>query len=397
MGLRAGDREARRGTGVPDGITGRPRWIALGAAFAAALGLVSWGLHGAAERSELPYVTVPLDLIPQLDERLPPMRARRASEHRVLFLGDSLAIDAKGPDTSIPVRLGQELTKAQPGGLAAEIVAYTGPGLGLFSHYFLSQRVIDREPDQIVLAVNLRSFSKRWRADERSQLAGWFPAEGWPEALALPLHTVQVSADRLFFYRALVALGAFDAWHWLQREQVRLAYAYWSAARQLQAAAGVENGLAFRMLHKQAELRRDKTSAFRATPYATRTLLGPALRGLAPDDPALEVLDALLRRFEAAGIAVLVYVAPINALHLASIGAYDPQGMARTSARIEAVSEHRGAAFLDLHALLPDAAFADHLDHLVQDVEPEGSRAVAKRLAPLVAERLQDAPAAQTP
>jgi hypothetical protein len=381
---------------MEDEITTRLRWIALGAAFAAALGLVSWGLLSAAEHAELPYGTVPLDLIPQLDERLPPMRARRASEPRVLFLGDSLAIDAKGPDTSIPVRLGQKLAEVQPSGHAVELVAYTGPGLGLFSHYFLSQRVIDREPDQIVLAVNLRSFSKRWRADERPQLAGWLPAEGWPEALALPLHAVDVSADRLFFYRALVALGAFDAWHWLQREQVRLAHAYGSAARWLQAAARVENGLAFRMLHKQAELRRDKTSAFRATPYAARTLLGPALRGLAPDDPALEVLDALLRRFEAAGIAVLVYVAPINVEHLASIGAYDAQGMARTSARIETVSQRRGAAFLDLHDLLPDAAFADHLDHLVQDVEPEGSRALADRLAPLVAERLQNAPAAKT-
>ena len=253
--------------------------------------------------------------------------------------------------------------------------------------------MIDREPEQIVLAVNLRSFSKRWRADERSELAGWLPAERWPEALALPLHAVEVSADRLLFYRALIALGGFDAWHWLQREQVRLAYAYWSAARWLQTAARVENGLAFRMRHKQAELRRDKTSAFRATPYATRTLLGPALQGLAPDDPALEVLDALLRRFEAAGIGVLVYLAPINVEHLSSIGAYDRQGMARTGARIEAVSQSRDAAFLDLHDLLPDAAFADHLDHLVQDVEPEGSRALADRLAPLVAERVQDAPA----
>jgi hypothetical protein len=374
---------------VQDRIRGRLRWIALGAAFAAALGLASWSLLAAAERAELPYGTAPLHAIPWLDARLPPMRAKRPSEHRVLFLGDSLAIDTTGLDTSIPARLGQSLAQARPGELAVELVAYTGPGLGLFSHYFLSQRVIDREPDQIVLAVNLRSFSKRWRADERSQLAGWLPAERWPEALALPLHAVGVSADRLFFYRALVALGAFDAWHWLQREQVRLTYAYWSAARWLQAATRVENGLTFRMLHKQAELRRDKTSAFRATPYATRTLLGPALQGLDPDDPALEVLDALLRRFEEAGIAVLVYVAPINVEHLSSIGTYEPRGMARTSARIEAVSKLRGAAFLDLHDLLPDAAFADHLDHLAQDLEPDGSRTVADRLAPLVAERIQ--------
>jgi hypothetical protein len=381
---------------VQDETTGRLRWVALGAAFVAALGLVSWGLLAAAERADLPYGTVPLHVIPWLDERLPPMRAKRPSEHRVLFLGDSLAIDRKGPDTSIPARLAQNLANARPGGLAVELVAYTGPAFGLFSHYFLSQLVIDREPDQIVLAVNLRSFSKRWRADERSQLAGWLPMERWPEALALPLHAVEVSADRLFFYRALVALGAFDAWHWLQRQQVRLAYAYWSAARWLQTTARVEKGLAFRMLHKQAELRRDKTSALRATPYAARTLLGPALQGLALDDPALEALDVLLRRFEEAGIAVLVYVAPINVEHLSSIGAYDPQALARTSARIEAVSQRRGATFLDLHDLLPDAAFADHLDHLVQDVEPEGSRTVADRLAPLVAEHVRDAAAAET-
>jgi hypothetical protein len=374
---------------------GQIRWVALGAAFVAALGLVFWGLLAAAERAQLPRGTPPLHLIPWLEERLPPMRAKRAFEHRVLFLGDSLAVDTRGPDTSIPARLAQNLADARPGGPEVDLVAYTGPALGLFSHYFLSQRVIDREPDQIVLGLNLRWFSKRWRADERSQLAGWLPAERWPEALALPLHAAGVSADRLFFYRTLVALGAFDAWHWLQRQQVRLAYAYWSAARWLQAVAGVEEGLAFRMLHKQAELRRDKTAAFRATPYAARTLLGPALQGLDPDDPALEVLDALLRRFAQAGIPVLVYVAPINVEHLSSIGAYDPQGMARTSARIEAVSRRRGAAFLDLHDLLPDAAFADHLDHLVQDAEPEGSRAVAERLAPLVAQRVRGTPAAE--
>ncbi len=377
-------------------MKGRLRWIALGAAFAAALGLASWGLLAAAKRAKLPYITVSLRVIPWLDARLPPLRAKRPHEYRVLFLGDSLAIDGRPPDTSIPVRLGQNLADARPAGLAVELVAYTGPALGLFSHYFLSQRVIDREPDQIVLAVNLRSFSKRWRADERPQLAGWLPAERWPEALALPLHAVGVSADRLFFYRALVVLGAFDAWYRLQREQVRLTNAYWSAARWLQAAARGEDGLKFRLVHKLAELKRDKTSAFRATPYATHTLLGPALRGLAPDDPALEVLDALLRRFEEAGIAVLVYVAPINVEHLSSIGAYDPQGMARTSARIEAVSRRRGAAFLDLHDLLPDAAFADHLDHLVQDVEPEASGAVADRLAPLVAECIRDETAAET-
>jgi hypothetical protein len=379
---------------LSDRSTGRLRWIALGAAFAAALGLVSWGLLAAAERAALPHGTPPLHLIPWLDERLPPLRAKRSTEHRVLFLGDSLAVDTKGPDTSMPARLAQKLANAPTDGSEIELVAFTGPALGLFSHYFLSQRVMERDPDQIVLALNLRWFSKRWRADERSQLAGWLPAGRWPEALALPLHAAGVSADRLFFYRALVAVGAFDAWYWLQRQQVRLAYAYWSAARWLQEVSGVEAGLDFRARHKQAELRRDKTAAFRATPYATRSLLGPALQGLEPDDPALRVLDALLRRFEEAGIALVVYVAPINVEHLSSIDAYDAEGMSVTMQRIEDVSPRRGAAFLDLHALLPDAAFADHLDHLVQDAEPEGSRAVADRLAPVIAQRVRGTPAA---
>ena len=60
--------------------------------------------------------------------------------------------------------------------------------------------------------------------------------------------------------------------------------------------------------------------------------------------------------------------------------------MARSMARVEAVAQHRGAAFLDLHDLLPDVAFRDSMNHLTQDAEPDGAQLVAERIAPLVVE-----------
>jgi hypothetical protein len=116
------------------------------------------------------------------------------------------------------------------------------------------------------------------------------------------------------------------------------------------------------------------------------------LAGLAPGDPGLAVLDALLARLEQSGVAAVAYLAPTNVEHLASLGLYSPRGPARSAARIDAVARRRGASFLDLHALLPDAAFHDHLDHLVQGVPGEGSGAVAAALAPLLQARLREAP-----
>jgi hypothetical protein len=367
------------------------RWLGLAVGFALALGLTAWAAFGAAERFDLPYVTSSLDVLPLLRERFATARERRTAERRVLFLGDSLAIDTRRPDTSIPEQL-RQLLNEDAGEPRTELAALVGPALSVYSHYYLSECSLALEPDVVVVAVNPRTFSRFWLREDRVELAAWLPRQRWPEALRLPLHTAGLRLDGLVLHHALVSLGGVDAWHRLQREQVRLAWAPRALARGLQERAGLPDGLSFVTLHQQAGLRAEKTAANRATPATVDALLGPTLAGLGPDDPGLAVLDALLARFEAAGVPAVVYLAPTNIERLAALGLHDREGLAGTGARLAEVARRRGAVFLDLHALLPDAAFHDHLDHLVHGVPDEGSRAVAERLAPMVAERLQNAP-----
>jgi hypothetical protein len=368
------------------------RWLALAAGFAAGFGLTGAACLLGAERAALPYVTAPLDLLPSLRERFALARERRAARRLVLFLGDSLAIDPRGEDTSVPEALRARLRADPDAEGSVELASLAGPALSLYSHYFLADCALALRPDLVVLELNPRTFAPAWLADDRAELAGWLPARRWGEALALPLHAVDVHPDGLFFRGALVAAGGAEAWRRLQREQVRLAFAPEAAARFAQEHLGGGEGLAYAVQHQQASLRREKTAANRATADHARALLGPLLAGLAPGDPGLAVLDALLARLEQSGVAAVAYLAPTNVEHLASLGLYSPRGPARSAARIDAVARRRGASFLDLHALLPDAAFHDHLDHLVQGVPGEGSGAVAAALAPLLQARLREAP-----
>jgi hypothetical protein len=266
-----------------------------------------------------------------------------------------------------------------------------GSGLGLFSQYFLSDRVLERQPDQVVLGLNLRWFSQLWFNLEREQLAGLLPARHWSVAAALPLARAGVTADRLVFYRAVMAARGLRAWDWLQREQVRALRATVALAERLQAASPFPDGLDYRVRHRFRRAARDGVA--RATREAARRQLGRVLAGLPQNDPGLRVLDAVLEAYRAAGIPVLVYVAPLNVEHLRGLGVLDETGLARSLARIEALARARGADFLDLHALLGDAFFKDALDHLVTAPLAEGPRRVAAALLP----HLGPAPGASEP
>jgi hypothetical protein len=85
-------------------------------------------------------------------------------------------------------------------------------------------------------------------------------------------------------------------------------------------------------------------------------------------------------------VEVVLYVAPLNVEHLERVRVYDAAGAARAVARVHDVAEGLGAGFLDLHALLPDSAFADHNDHLHVEGPVDGASMVARRLLPLVLE-----------
>jgi hypothetical protein len=356
-------------------------------AFGVGFAVTACAVVAALDAAGIRYSQGTLEVIALLTQRIE--RTPQSGAHRVIFLGDSLAMDTRPPDRSIPIQLAEMLRAPARRTAEVHLRSVVASGLGLFSQYFLSDRVLERQPDQVVLGLNLRWFSKVWFNLEREQLAGLLPARHWSVAAALPLARAGITADRLVFYRAVMAARGFRAWHRLQREQVRALRATAALAEGLQAASPFPDGLDYRLQHSFWRMARD--GGTRVTREAARRQLGRVLAGLPQGDPGLRVLDAMLEAYRAAGIPVLVYVAPLNVEHLRGLGVLDETGLARSLARIEAVARARGADFLDLHALLGDSFFKDPVDHLSTDPPAEGPRRVAAALLP----RLGPAPGAR--
>ncbi len=345
---------------------------------AAAVGCAAaaWSIMAIADRTDVPYVQAGLDGIEALDAL---MTRPETSQGGFALFGDSLLLDSRALDTSVAARLSRWADEQH----SAALVLAAAPGLSVATHYFLVDEVLRHEPRAVIVALNLRSFSGRWRALERVEFAGWVEARRWPEAFGLPLAGIGLSADRMIFQRWLVAAGGLDLWRWLQREQVRFAHAYWQMEYALRTHLLSEPGMAFFQRWKLARLRAERTASNRATPQAARIYLGPALDGLSPNAPGLEFLDALLGRLNDGGQPILVYVSPINVEHLREIGNYDSDSMQRTLVVIRNVCDRQRATLLELHALLPDSAFAEQLDHLAQADHwdsAEGSSEVATQV-----------------
>jgi hypothetical protein len=255
----------------------------------------------------------------------------------------------------------------------------TTSGLGMFTTYYLSGRVVELRPEMVLLEFNLFWFSDRWHSQDRSELSGWIPASWWGETAMLPMRAVGLTADRVVLYRMLVVLGLESYWQRLQQEQARAGRAYWATAGWLQRRSGMPGGLTYRFYKRIDVGFRGVDSRGRATEDTVDLLLGRALTGLGERDPTLEVFDAVLSRFEDAGIDVLVFVPPHNVEHVRDLG-YDVSRLRPSLDRIAEVARRRGARFLDLHALLPDSAFRDHLDHLYGRRGDEGLDLVADEL-----------------
>jgi hypothetical protein len=362
-------------------VAAAPRWGALVAAAACSFALAGVLLVRLLDAVGEPYRPVALEGGIRTERQLGKAARVPAGRRRIFVLGDSLVFDMTPRPRSIPDNLAA-LFSARP--RAHDYVrAVASPGLGAFSHYFLADRILAARPDVVVLSVNLRWFSPIWRGIDPPTLAGWLPARRWPELLGLPLEATGVSADRLAFYRALVASGVLPAWYRLQREQLRVQGAWQAAARSLQALSGMPEGLAFEAEHGRRALARRAERGRSTASYAAATF-APVFAGIEADSPTVRALDTLLARYRDAGVAVIVYVAPINVEHLKRLGVYDARGAAGAVAFLERLAQRRGARFLDLHALLPDAAFADQNDHLRTDGPVDGAALAARRLLPLV-------------
>lgn len=358
-----------------------PRWGALAAAVACSFPLTGVLVVRLLDAVGEPYRPVALEGGIRTERQLGKAARAPAGQRRVFLLGDSLVFDMTPRPRSIPDNLAALL--AARSGPRHYVRAVASPGTGAFSHYFLADRVLAARPDLVVLSVNLRWFSPVWRGIDPPTLAGWLPTRRWPEALGLPLEATGVSADRLAFYRVLVASGALPAWYRLQREQLRVQGAWQAAARRLQALSGMPEGLAYEVEHGRRALARRAVRGRSTATHAVETF-APVFAGIEADSPTVRALETLLARYRDAGVDVIVYVAPINVEYLKRLGVYDARGAADAIAFLEGLARRQGARFLDLHALLPDAAFADQNDHLRTDGPVDGAALAARRLLPLV-------------
>lgn len=356
------------------------RWTALAAAALAAFGATGAALLATLDRGALPYPTALLEGAVRTERQLAKAAAVPRHRRRILYLGDSLVLDLSRQLLSAPDKLG-ELLEAL--GRSDRVRTVASPGFGAFSHYFLGDRVLEAEPDLIVLSVNLRWFSPTWRGIDPMEVAGLLPVRRWPQAFALPIGAAGLTADRLVFYRALMASGALHRWYRLRQEQLRVGVGWDAVAQRLQELADAPEGRAYLEAHGRHALAM-RVKDGRWTPEHARLVMDPVFEGIDPHSPPLRALEATLSHYCAAGVELIVYVAPINVDHLRSIGVYDAEGAAAAIAQLRAIAEERGARFLDLHALLPDGAFRDHNHHLHTAGAIDGAGEVAARLLPLV-------------
>ena len=264
------------------------------------------------------------------------------------------------------------------------VFSFASPGFTQFTQYFLSHRVANTRPDGVVLAFNLASFSQQWRNADRPELAAWLPVRHLGEALGLPLHWIGISTDELLLYTTTVAAGGFDAWRWLLHAQARCVRAWASLSEWLQARSGSRR-MASRTrpcISSNVARRRtspDHRSARRESLAHSR--LDAILAGVGPDHPVLRVLRATLEVFREHGIPVLVYIVPLNVEHLERIGLRDRDGLRRGVESVRRVVLASGASLVDLHDLLPDAAFSDGGGHLVVGGSLDAPPIVARRIA----------------
>ncbi len=290
--------------------------------------------------------------------RLGKWRARPAVKQRIVIFGDSLNVCTSPPDkkiTTVGLTLRSAATLA---GRPFDIVDLTQPGMLPIHFYALLDDALETPVALVVLEVNLRTFLDPQVHPGDERLPG----------LARKLDFRQALRAREALERE--GMTPLDPPLLRLKEQLGLLYVF-EGARQggvdLLAAAGtsVKNalGLKQRWLGSTSEIARRFSLSYMVD-YASH--------------PNATVLREAVRELHAAGIPVIVYVAPVNVEYLRTRGDdFDAEELER---RLEALRTSIGAApseWLDLHATLPARKFRDYQNHL----QYEGCADVGRPLA----------------
>ena len=303
-------------------------------------------------------------------------KSRQRGRERLLLVGDSVL----GVGERYPLSLAVEKALARTRGRGSRIHVDTmwWPGWAVTSEYCLADELVEFDAQRVVLEVNLRSLGTQ--ALGYPELAGYVRASHFLEALGLPLDAVGITANRLLFYRQLVASGAEEAWTRSIDVQAR----FFNLRDKVETA--IEQRLHLRALDERKLLFFAYSMAHYQVPGKLREqrarVLGSAwgaLSGFDPTYPPLRTLGALVRRFSEAKQRPLVWIAPVNVDYLTSLG-IDVSGFDRSASAVRAVVEANGGDLLDLHAVLRDAQFADAGDHATSAGPGQGTDALARRI-----------------
>lgn len=360
------------------------RWIAFTVAFASGASGVWLSSGVVLDASGATRQPMTLDILYDL-RRWQERTVVEFLHQRVALVGDSVLLADVGTK---PV--GMEVARAfrlrGERSLRPTFQTLAWPGLGPIAEYCLADEIVDARPNVVVLEANLRGL----RGGPLGpigfpELAGYIRSARLLEAMSLPLADAGITLDRLLFYRAIVA-GGFE------RERVELLD---RQARALHLRDKLEEAVEAKMGSRALFDRRLSIAIGgysqslvhgrnRAQERELMKALDAAVGGLSPDSARLRVLAATVRSIRKAGIPVLVWVAPVNVEYLQSIGVR-VDGIARSVAAIRTAVVGAGAAFADLHWLLPDAAFRDSGDHVTTEGPVDGSAILGSRLASEIA------------
>jgi hypothetical protein len=323
-----------------------------------------------------------LDLVPRVRFFAHEMRRDRA-RNLVAVMGDSMVF-TEGPGTPMPEWMKRELVSVQGSSHVTGVHVLNWPAWSAAPEYCMVDEVARTKPDLLVLELNLRLLGPAAPgAFSYPELAGHVANARLAEAALLPLSYSGITLSRLLFYRAIVLSKHEQHFSAVLERQARLFKAREPLEQWLDGetksneyadrrwAWGI--ALSVRQLAQGTARSRDNK------PHAL-AMLGDVIDGLGESHPRLVVLDAMIRDFEARGIPVLVWASPIDLQHLGTLG-LPTDGIERSMRTIRRMIERSGAHFVDLHALLPDAAFIDAGDHYTRDGYPNGAQAVGQALA----------------
>jgi len=362
----------------------------LGSLIGCAIGLA--GLHAGFERLGIEAGASSLGLIHLVAEWRSEVERLRHSEAGpvIAFTGDSLLLALPDMEEAgavpIPEMLEKEIGRIAPE-RGIRIAPLRWGGFDTTENLFLADEIVASGVDAAILSFNLASLSAYWqKSHTRGELAGWIAVDRVLATLALPIHSIGLTVDSLLLYVALKNMELTPAWAWLRAEQLRARRIRRVAEAAIAKRTGnnAERRFWLAVLGRQFRLPRVEGTNRESLESAQRRY-GEALSGVGDDDPILRMLAAVLARWRAAGVEVLVVVMPVNVEHFAFLGLLDERdGLERSVEALERIVIGAGAGFVDLHDRLDDRGFRDPAGHLSFEGEVDGPSVVARALAPLV-------------